>query len=613
MTREYLIMTDCTGNNIIDDPCSASGGLPVGTDSGIAASCNMKTLDNVINGNEPFYYNRVGNKVASLNGLSKEYKGYVTLEEFGALGGDNDDTQAYLNALGESNATDLPIKLLKNKYTFDITAVSGQKIDIYSENRRTRVFPLNNTQLTSLRSLELNNFIIDYSLIPSGTNGIDIFNASIIEMDNMQFNNAPRNNAALYNCDNFIITNCRFDDAGIERYVNPASGVNIGGGLVLQDCVNNGQDPTLVKDCIALRPWQIGFFIVNQGVGTESSGNLIDGCIVYGARDNGIRTQTQGLPFDPFRCRNHVVKNNYVAGSSIDNYRCNGANNTFVNNVSYDANSYGVKSDGGTNNIMSHNHDNGSAVGHGLRFGADTINYDISHNTSMNASGGAAAIYGVIAEDGISIKNINCSNNTVLSTSSSASSYGFVAVPSVSSRIKNLAFMGNYAASSDKQTADFKQVDDSIIACNAFLDSNVTTGISVSELNDCEGLFITSNKFTSTRANSALNLRELSSNIKAVSNDYRGFVYSPGVVSDGAGEGNLFTSSFSDYNSEPVSYSLANASGLGSRLTRDVDYDYVLNSPTGQEAAVRVLGWVTQYIADSQDGLLYKHHEYTNA
>jgi hypothetical protein len=540
-----------------------------------------------------------------------EYKGYVTLEEFGGLGGANDDTGAFDQALAASNLNDLPIKLLKNKYTFNIDVPTHSSLDMYSENSRATIFTKRRTALFDLERVALSNIRINFTLNESGRNGLDIYRPNEVDIERCRFIRAPRNNVALYECSNFIIKDSRFDDAGTEQYVNPASGVNIGGGLVLQDCVNNGQDPTYIKDCVALRPWQIGFFVVNSAVGTESAGNVIDGSYVIGARDNGIRTQTQGLPFDPFRCRNHVVKNNYVAGSSIDNYRCNGANNTFVNNISYDANSYGVKSDGGSNNIMSHNHDNGSAVGHGLRLGADTINYDMSHNTSINASGGAAAIYGVIAEDGITIKNINCSNNTVLNTASSASSYGFVAVPSVSSRIKNLSFTGNYAASSDKQSADFKQVDDSIIACNAFLDSNVASGISVSEIADCDGLFITSNKFTSTRANSALNIRDLSSNIKSVSNDYRGFVYAPAVVSDGAGTGNLFTAGFSDYNSEPASYSLANASGLGSRLTRSVDYDYILNSPTGQEAAVRVLGWVTQFIADNESGLLNRYYEYS--
>lgn len=83
MTREYLIMTDCTGNNIIDDPCSASGGLPIGTDSGIAASCNMKTLDNIINGNDPFYYNRIGNKLSSISGLKLDPQKWLQ-RDFGA-------------------------------------------------------------------------------------------------------------------------------------------------------------------------------------------------------------------------------------------------------------------------------------------------------------------------------------------------------------------------------------------------------------------------------------------------------------------------------------------------------------------------------------------------
>ncbi|ANI22021.1 hypothetical protein PP586_gp04 [Pseudoalteromonas phage vB_PspS-H40/1] len=79
-----MTMTDCTGNTLIDDPCSASGGLPVGTDSGVAASCNAITLDNVINGNEPFYYNRVGKKVASLANLKTDPQNWLQ-RDFGAV------------------------------------------------------------------------------------------------------------------------------------------------------------------------------------------------------------------------------------------------------------------------------------------------------------------------------------------------------------------------------------------------------------------------------------------------------------------------------------------------------------------------------------------------
>lgn len=79
-----MTMTDCTGNTLIDDPCSASSGLPVGTDSGIAASCNAITLDNVINGNEPFYYSRTGKKVRSLSstGLLISDGNIVKLDNF---------------------------------------------------------------------------------------------------------------------------------------------------------------------------------------------------------------------------------------------------------------------------------------------------------------------------------------------------------------------------------------------------------------------------------------------------------------------------------------------------------------------------------------------------
>lgn len=58
--------------SISNDNCSASSGLPVGTDSGLALSCNASTFDKILNSNDEFVTTRTGKRLKTLgsSGLS---------------------------------------------------------------------------------------------------------------------------------------------------------------------------------------------------------------------------------------------------------------------------------------------------------------------------------------------------------------------------------------------------------------------------------------------------------------------------------------------------------------------------------------------------------------
>lgn len=547
--------------------------------------------------------------------VTSEERYHIRPEDFGAKGGSNDDTQAFTLAINEQRSTGLPIYLERPLYTADIVAQPGDDLTIYSNSKITTVKTLNKTSLTDLKSITISNVGFDFIDNPAGVNGIEITRALSVDIDGMRTKNGRRTNLVLFDCSNFLIQNSRFDDSGKDEYVNPASNVKIGSGLILQDCKSNGNDPALIKDCISSRCWQIGFFVVNKGVGTESHGNVIDGCLVFGAKDNGIRTQTQGLPFDPFRCRDHVVKNCYVSGSAIDNYRCNGANNTFVNNISFNATGYGLKSDGGTNNIINSNHDNGSSVAVGLRVGANTINYSVSGNTSINCDGSASAIYAVIAESGITAKGLNFSNNTVMEPANvNCSPYGFVGVPGTTSvRYEGLMVSGNYSSASSKQAIDISQANRPCIMANAFRDNCKVSQVPVMNNRLVFNSFNANNFFEGRDDGTtpfAVQYESGANSNRFTGNYIANFNYNPAV--NDLASANLFIGNYSDFNASLKNYTVANTSTLSSRLGRSIDVETVKNRATGQESALDVLGVLVQWMADNQDTQLGTLTNYKN-
>lgn len=539
---------------------------------------------------------------------------YIRPEDFGAKGGANDDTQAFTLAINEQRDTGLPIYLERPLYTSDINTVPNDKLVMYSNVKFTTIKTLNTTNFDDLDLIQISNLTFDFENNPTGTNGINISKTSDIRINNAIFKNARRTNVAINDCSNFIIESCEFNDAGLDEYVTPG-GVTIGCGLILESCKNDGQNPTVVKDCVSLRPWQIGFFVYNSDNTTESYGNVINGCMVFGARDNGIRTQTQGTPFDPFRCRDHIVKGCYVAGSHIDNYRVNGGGNTFVDNISYTATGYGFKSDGGSNNIINNNHDNGSLVAAGLRIGADTINYSISGNTSLNCKGLGGAFYGVVVEDNLNIKGINCSNNTVMSMENpDCSPFSFVVTPgNLNSRFKQLSVSNNYSSSSEKQALDIAQADSPFVSCNAFFDNCNTVNAPVVTLSDTSSSFGSGNllqgKLDGTTS-FAIEFKNGSNNNKWASNYMMNFNYDPAF--NDFDTNNQINQTFTDFNDLTSLYTVANTSSLGSRLTKNIDVDVIANRATGQESALDVLGIFVTYIADKQDGALGQYTRYSN-
>lgn len=546
--------------------------------------------------------------------VRSEARYHIKPEDFGALGGLNDDTLAFNLAIAEQRSTGLPIYLEKPLYTTDITTQAGDKLCIYSSSKITTIRTLNTVILEDLDSIVICNVNFDFINLSQGLNGIDIVRAEKVEIDGVKTSNAPRTNLVLYECSNFLIRDSQFNDAGRDRAVTPG-GVNIGCGLILVDCKNDGQNPTLIKDCIALRPWQIGFFVYNLNNTTESYGNVIDGCLVFGARDNGIRTQTQGTPFDPFRCRDHVVKGCYVAGSHIDNYRVNGGDNTFVGNISYRATGYGFKSDGGSNNIINNNHDNNSLVAAGLRIGADTINYSISGNTSLNCRGLGGAFYGVVVEDSLNIRGINCSNNTVMSMENPVCSpFGFVvAAGNPNSRFKQLSVSNNYSSSSEKQALDIAQADSPFVSCNAFFDNCNTVNAPVITLSDTSNSFGVGNLLQGKpdgTTSFAIEFKNGSNDNKWSSNYMMNFNYDPAF--NDFDLNNQINQTFTDFNNSTSLYTVANTSSLGSRLTRNIDVNVIANRATGQESALDVLGIFVTYIADKQDGALGQYTRYSN-
>lgn len=539
---------------------------------------------------------------------------YIKPERYGAKGGSNDDTIAFGLALQEQRKTGKPILLTKPVYTADINPQQLDYLVIFSNVNFTTVKTLNYLAWTNLNLVHIQNVTFDFSNAPTGSNGIGIIDAKEVYLKDSIFKNAKRTNVALNNCSNFIIDGCQFNGAGQDKYTTPG-GVTIGCGLILESCKNDGLHPTVVKDCIALRPYQIGFFVYNSNNTTESYGNVIDGCMVFGAKDNGIRTQTQGTPFDPLRCRDHIITNCYVSGSAIDNYRVNGGNNTYVHNTSYAATGYGFKSDGGSNNIINNNHDNGSSVAVGLRIGADTINYSMSGNTSLNCKGSGAAIYGVAVDDNLTVSGINCSNNTVMSIdNANCSPYAFV----VSSgnpltRFKQLSVSNNYSSASEKQSLDVGQADSPFVSCNAFFAScNAVNNpvLTFSGTSDGFGVGNFLQGKSDGTTSFAVEFKSGSNNNKFASNYMMNFSYDPAV--NDFDTNNQVNQGFTDYNNDVSTYTVANASSLGPRLTRNINVSTVAGRATGQEAALDVLGFVVTYLSEKEDGRLGRYTHYEN-
>lgn len=130
--KGFITMTDCSNNTIIDNPCEVSSGLPVGTDSGIAGSCNFKLLDNVVNGNEDFYYNRVGKKVKSLAGA-----GLAVGENIVSLDSYKSDSNSWNDALELANQSGWGVLFPK-----DGLVTLNELVNVYQTDK-ARVWLLN--------------------------------------------------------------------------------------------------------------------------------------------------------------------------------------------------------------------------------------------------------------------------------------------------------------------------------------------------------------------------------------------------------------------------------------------------------------------------------------
>lgn len=101
------------------DNCTLSSGYPVGTDNGLALSCNASTIDKIVNGAKgEVIYNRIGKRVYSLADLPA---GYRSIEEFGG-GADKtgaENAQALIDGLKAVNGAQLVIGDTGKLYNFD--------------------------------------------------------------------------------------------------------------------------------------------------------------------------------------------------------------------------------------------------------------------------------------------------------------------------------------------------------------------------------------------------------------------------------------------------------------------------------------------------------------
>lgn len=372
-----MTMTDCTGNTLIDDPCSASSGLPVGTDSGIAASCNAITLDNVINGSEPFYYNRVGNKVRSLSSAGL-LSGIRTPMDYGAVGdGVTDDTEV-LQTWADGEDT---YYLGDNDYYFTDTLSFNDKADsVWTPSKGKLIAEVYNKtviEFINCPNIDVNGLNIDMSMIDTASQSVGFKNGVLFslcpygKLRNSFIYGAPSQAVNVRDlCTGFKVDNNYIIESGRLQQINEGTGISIGGAIL---CFVSSR--TQIINNYIERSWSAAIVCYTD---TEEGGNaisyepvegaLIDGNYIYESQSNGIRVQPDNYPAADLVYDINIT-NNIVLNTGRTCIRGNGFRINISGNVAgFDLKQiYGSTSDL-PNNAIASNHCKHSSINNNIVF-----------------------------------------------------------------------------------------------------------------------------------------------------------------------------------------------------------------------------------------------------